>query len=202
MLAISRKIYLFIRPTLISPATCRSVCQTKNQFKKDLKSSTETKNDQENENKYDNCETNENNEKEKNTESKNKNDSKQEENQQENSQNDGPSSIIVRNDFEKLAVKNRETFLQMIDIFKHRDVHRRNHVEFIYAAMKHMKEYGVHRDYSVYMKLIDIMPKGKFVPTNMFQDMFFHYPKQQQCIIDLLDEMEFQGLLSQNSLLE
>lgn len=104
-------------------------------------------------------------------------------------------NIMVRGNFENISHKNRDTFLTMVKLFETRDVHRRNHVEFIYAAMKNMREYGVHRDLAVYKALIDVMPKGKFIPTNMFQTEFFHYPKQQQCIIDLLDQMEENGEL-------
>jgi signaling intermediate in Toll pathway protein len=39
------------------------------------------------------------------------------------------------------------------------------------------------------------MPKGKFIPTNLFQVEFQHYPKQQQCIIDLLAQMEDNGVI-------
>lgn len=103
-------------------------------------------------------------------------------------------NVIVRGDFDRVAIKNKETFLQMLEMFKNRDVHRRNHVEFIYAALKHMKDFNVNCDLSVYKELIAVMPQEKFVITNMFQDMFMHYPKQQQCIIDVLDEMAFHGL--------
>ena len=77
----------------------------------------------------------------------------------------------------------------MIDIFINKDVNRRNHTEFIYAALKSMKEYGVQRDLIVYKKLIEVMPKGKFIPTNLFQVEFQHYPKQQQCIIGKITYM-------------
>lgn len=100
---------------------------------------------------------------------------------------------MVRGSFEHISHKNRDTFLTMVKLFETRDVHRRNHVEFIYAALKNMREYGVHRDLAVYKALIDVMPKGKFIPTNMFQAEFNHYPKQQQCIIDLLAQMEENG---------
>lgn len=103
-------------------------------------------------------------------------------------------NLMVRGSFENISHKNRETFIRMVKLFETRDVHRRNHVEFIYAALKNMREYGVHRDLAVYKALIDVMPKGKFIPTNIFQAEFNHYPKQQQCIIDLLDQMEENGV--------
>lgn len=99
--------------------------------------------------------------------------------------------LMVRDPFQDIKDKNKQTYLQMINIFVNREsVYRRGHVEFIYTAMKHMKEFGVQRDLEVYVALIDILPKGKFVPQNIIQAEFMHYPKQQQCIIDLLSQME------------
>lgn len=83
----------------------------------------------------------------------------------------------------------------MVTIFETKSVHRRNHVEFIYAALRNMEEFGVHKDIEVYKALINVMPKGKFIPTNVFQAEFMHYPKQQQCIIDLLEQMEDNGVI-------
>lgn len=105
------------------------------------------------------------------------------------------SLILKKGGFECVENKNKDSFLEMIDIFINKDINRRNHTEFIYAALKHMKEYGVVRDIQVYKKLLEVMPKGKFIPTNLFQVEFQHYPKQQQCIIDLLDQMEDNGVM-------
>lgn len=102
--------------------------------------------------------------------------------------------LTVRNSFETIADKNKSTYLTMVDIFLDRDVHRRNHVEFINAALKNMESFGVHRDIEVYKALMNVMPKEKFIPRNIFQTEFMHYPKQQQCIIDLLEQMEDNGM--------
>lgn len=101
--------------------------------------------------------------------------------------------LVVRNAFEDIADKNKSSYLTMVEIFLDRDVHRRNHVEFIYAALKNMESFGVHRDLEVYKALMNVMPKEKFIPRNMFQAEFMHYPKQQQCMIDLLEQMEDNG---------
>lgn len=89
--------------------------------------------------------------------------------------------------------KSKETFQRAIGLFVQRNVHRRGHVEFIYAAMKRMKEYGVHKDLESYKKLIEIFPKGKMIGKNLWQIDFMHYPKHQQCCIDVLDELSYQG---------
>ncbi|XP_037956929.1 evolutionarily conserved signaling intermediate in Toll pathway, mitochondrial [Teleopsis dalmanni] len=101
----------------------------------------------------------------------------------------------IRNPFADASEKTKQTYLTMVEIFEERDVHRRNHVEFIYAALKNMADFGVEHDLDVYKALINVMPKGKFIPSNIFQAEFMHYPKQQQCIIDLLEQMEDLGVM-------
>uniref|UniRef100_A0A1B6FQ69 Evolutionarily conserved signaling intermediate in Toll pathway, mitochondrial n=1 Tax=Cuerna arida TaxID=1464854 RepID=A0A1B6FQ69_9HEMI len=96
--------------------------------------------------------------------------------------------------FTETVDKSKETYLDLLHFYKHKDKHRRGHVEFIYVALKHMKEFGVHKDLEAYKSLIDVMPKGKFVAQNVIQAEFQHYPRQQQCIIDLLEEMEINGV--------
>lgn len=96
--------------------------------------------------------------------------------------------------FVSIKTKNKETYLKMIDIFMARDRLRTGHIEFIYSALKHMKDFGVHKDLEVYKKLIDVFPKGKMIPQNMWQAEFMHYPKHQQCAIDLLEQMEENGM--------
>lgn len=102
-------------------------------------------------------------------------------------------ALILKGSFEYVENKDKANYLDMIRVFEGKDIHRRNHVEFIYAAMKNMEEFGVNKDLAVYKALVDVMPKGKFIPTNIFQAEFQHYPKQQQCIIDLLEKMEDNG---------
>ena len=51
------------------------------------------------------------------------------------------------------------------------------------------QEFGVEKDLEVYNSLIDIMPKGIYVPENRVQAGFFHYPKQQDCLLDVLVQM-------------
>lgn len=98
--------------------------------------------------------------------------------------------VAVYDPFDSLPKKNKKTYLEVIKIFEGRDNRRRAHVEFIYAALAKMKEFGVQKDLEVYKALIDVLPKGKFIPTNIFQAEFLHYPKQQQCAVDLLEQME------------
>jgi hypothetical protein len=101
--------------------------------------------------------------------------------------------LATLDSFTEAEEKNRDSYLDLLHFYKNREKNRRGHVEFIYAALKHMKEFGVHKDLEAYKALLDVMPKGKFVPQNFLQAEFQHYPKQQQCIIDLLEEMELNG---------
>uniref|UniRef100_A0A1B0CEG4 Evolutionarily conserved signaling intermediate in Toll pathway, mitochondrial n=1 Tax=Lutzomyia longipalpis TaxID=7200 RepID=A0A1B0CEG4_LUTLO len=97
--------------------------------------------------------------------------------------------------FESVEEKNRQTYLQLIQAFHTQSRYRKNYVEFITAALKNMKHYGVHQDLQVYKALSDVMPKGKFIPQNLIQSEFMHYPKQQQVQIDLLEQMEDNGVM-------
>ncbi|KPI92983.1 PREDICTED: evolutionarily conserved signaling intermediate in Toll pathway, mitochondrial [Papilio xuthus] len=98
--------------------------------------------------------------------------------------------------------KNKETYLEVIRMFEGQDIRRRGHVEFIYASLARMKEFGVEKDLEVYKALVDVLPKGKFIPTNIFQAEFLHYPKQQQCAVDLLEQMEDNSVMPDSEMEE
>lgn len=107
-------------------------------------------------------------------------------------------SVATHEDlFEQMAseAKTKAMFNEVVDIFLKRDVRRRGHVEFIYAALKKMPEFGVERDLAVYNKLLDVFPKEVFVPTNFIQRMFNHYPRQQECGVQVLEQMESYGVM-------
>jgi signaling intermediate in Toll pathway protein len=50
--------------------------------------------------------------------------------------------------------------------------------------------YHSFRDLEAYKKILDVFPKGRFIPENIFQAEFLHFPKQQFCAVDLLEQME------------
>ncbi|XP_028988962.1 evolutionarily conserved signaling intermediate in Toll pathway, mitochondrial [Betta splendens] len=91
--------------------------------------------------------------------------------------------------------KTKATFNKVVEIFTKASVRRRGHVEFIYAALKKMPEFGVEKDITVYNKLLDVFPKEIFVPRNFIQRMFNHYPRQQECGVQLLEQMENYGIM-------
>ncbi|KJH50036.1 ECSIT protein [Dictyocaulus viviparus] len=88
--------------------------------------------------------------------------------------------------------RNKATFMAAISAFKEHNP--RGHVEFINTALKFIKDYGIHKDLDVYKALLNVFPKGKMIPQNVFQRMFMHYPMQQICCVKVLDEMEWHGV--------
>uniref|UniRef100_A0A8C9K282 ECSIT signaling integrator n=1 Tax=Panthera tigris altaica TaxID=74533 RepID=A0A8C9K282_PANTA len=58
-----------------------------------------------------------------------------------------------------------------------------------------MREYGVERDLAVYNLLLDVFPKEVFQPRSIFQRIFIHYPRQQECGIAVLEQMENHGVM-------
>lgn len=102
--------------------------------------------------------------------------------------------------FDEAAKKARDkkTFVAAVAKYlDHESVYRRGHVEFVYASLQKMKEFHVHRDLEVYKHILDLFPKEKMKPQSVWQVEFMHFPKQQQCAIDLLEQMEINGI--QNS---
>ena len=61
-------------------------------------------------------------------------------------ENKDKSAVITRGYFDRgKEDQNKENFEGAIDIFTHKDSRRRGSVEFIYAAMRNMEHFGVHR---------------------------------------------------------
>ncbi|KAM4038915.1 evolutionarily conserved signaling intermediate in Toll pathway, mitochondrial isoform 1-T3 [Anomaloglossus baeobatrachus] len=90
--------------------------------------------------------------------------------------------------------RDKASFVEVLDLFCGRDVRRRGHVEMIEAALRWMPKFGVEKDVEVYNKLLDVFPKEVFVPQNFVQILFLHYPRQQECAIRVLDQMEYYGV--------
>lgn len=100
--------------------------------------------------------------------------------------------VVSVDSFNNVQNKNKKTYLDMLRVYQ-MEKYRSGHVEFINTALKHLDEFGVNEDLETYKKLIQVLPAGKFVPQNYIQSEFMHYPKHQQCIIDLLQKMEDNG---------
>lgn len=89
--------------------------------------------------------------------------------------------------------RNKASFSRAVELFCQRDIRRRGHIEFINAALRKMPEFGVERELDVYNKILDVFPKEVFVPRNFIQRMFNYYPRQQECGIHVLEQMENYG---------
>lgn len=110
-------------------------------------------------------------------------------------QNNEKPSALVLHSFANVENKQKETYLDVIRQYKSHNEMRHGHVEFIRIALKYMDEFGVNRDLAVYKALLDVLPKGKFIPRYYFQTMIPHYPKQQQAAIDILCKMEHNSVM-------
>ncbi|XP_071570270.1 evolutionarily conserved signaling intermediate in Toll pathway, mitochondrial [Temnothorax nylanderi] len=113
----------------------------------------------------------------------------QERRKKDDKKDDKPSALVLHA-FANVEKKEKEAYLDILRQYKSNNEKRRGHVEFIEVALKYMDEFGVNRDLAVYKSLLDVLPKGKFIPRNYYQTLFMHYPKQQFIAIDLLCKME------------
>ncbi|XP_054168193.1 evolutionarily conserved signaling intermediate in Toll pathway, mitochondrial-like [Oppia nitens] len=98
--------------------------------------------------------------------------------------------------FEETPNRHKEQYLEVVDNFEnHKYIKRQGYVEFITAALPYLKDYGVHRDIEVYKALMNIFPKGRYVPSNAFAAGFFHYPLEQRTAVEILCSMERNGVI-------
>ncbi|XP_008584747.1 PREDICTED: evolutionarily conserved signaling intermediate in Toll pathway, mitochondrial isoform X2 [Galeopterus variegatus] len=91
--------------------------------------------------------------------------------------------------------RDKASFVRTVQNFEQHNVHKRGHVDFIYLALRKMREYGVERDLAIYNRLLDVFPKEVFRPRNVIQRIFIHYPRQQECGIAVLEQMENHGVI-------
>ncbi|XP_015108443.1 evolutionarily conserved signaling intermediate in Toll pathway, mitochondrial [Diachasma alloeum] len=96
--------------------------------------------------------------------------------------------------------KEKETYLNVIYTYKNSPPRKTGHVQFVYAAMRYMDEFGVNEDLEVYKAVADTLPKGRFISKNLLQAEFMLYPREQQCAIDLLCKMEDNGVIPDEEL--
>ncbi|XP_003746835.1 evolutionarily conserved signaling intermediate in Toll pathway, mitochondrial [Galendromus occidentalis] len=92
-------------------------------------------------------------------------------------------------------VKDKRLFMQMVEKFKAANPNRRGHIEFIEVALKHVEEFQVHADMSVYKALFDLFPRDKLRPKNLTQAAFVHFPRHQDCALHILKKMSEHRLI-------
>lgn len=92
--------------------------------------------------------------------------------------------------------KNIETFKKACNIYLDKEgLYRRGHVEFIHTALAKMKEFNLSVDMKAYKVLWGVFPKERMKPRSFWEAEFRRYPKQQDCAIDVLDQMERNGVI-------
>ncbi|KAG8188894.1 hypothetical protein JTE90_014951 [Oedothorax gibbosus] len=105
--------------------------------------------------------------------------------------------------FQDKEVKTKEGLLRIIAAYNKSDpIKKRGHIEFIYAALNHLSEFGADGDAEVYKRLMDVFPKGKMVAKSILQAEFMHFSRHQECGIYLLDHMEHEGLIPDREMKE
>ncbi|XP_033755411.1 evolutionarily conserved signaling intermediate in Toll pathway, mitochondrial-like [Pecten maximus] len=92
--------------------------------------------------------------------------------------------------------KNKTNFLKALRVYEEREkVYHRGLVEFLGTGLDNIKEWGVHKDKEVYKALLEIIPKGNYLPKSKWMAELGHFPKQQQCAIDILEKMQNNGVI-------
>jgi len=98
--------------------------------------------------------------------------------------------------FDKVAKqeRNRQTFQKAVKLYlKHNSIHRRGHVEFLYAALDRVTEFDAQNDLTTYKQLLTLFPENRMIAQGPWEVEWMWYPKQQQCAIDIMDTMEVHG---------
>ncbi|CAH8871909.1 unnamed protein product [Trichobilharzia szidati] len=84
----------------------------------------------------------------------------------------------------------KRAFLHILEVFIHRSgPTRKGFSAFIQQALAKMPEYEVADDLECYKAVIRIFPTGRMTVTRYLQAEFGHYPRQQQRMIDVLNQM-------------
>jgi len=92
--------------------------------------------------------------------------------------------------------RNRQTFQKAVNLYLKRNaVYRRGHVEFLYAALDRMTEFDAQKDLATYKQLLTLFPENKMIARGPWEVEWMYYPKQQQCCIDIMEQMEINGKL-------
>lgn len=66
-------------------------------------------------------------------------------------------------------------------------------LELVAAALAAMPALGVARDREAYHRLLRLLPRGVWVPRGPFQRLLAPFPRQQECGLQILEQMERYG---------
>ncbi|XP_052655080.1 evolutionarily conserved signaling intermediate in Toll pathway, mitochondrial [Harpia harpyja] len=68
-------------------------------------------------------------------------------------------------------------------------------LELVAAALAAMPALGVARDREAYHRLLRLLPRGVWVPRGPFQRLLAPFPRQQECGLQILEQMERYGVI-------
>jgi len=95
---------------------------------------------------------------------------------------------------DRKGLTHREQFYLAIDKYLEKEKYRRNHVQFILAAARRMNEFGLNKDLEAYNKLINVFPRGKFLPRRMIEAFWPISRPQMELCLEILTKMEENGV--------
>ncbi|TNN20018.1 Evolutionarily conserved signaling intermediate in Toll pathway [Schistosoma japonicum] len=99
----------------------------------------------------------------------------------------GSETDITRTELRKWK---KRAFLHILEMFIQRSgPTRKGYFSFIQHALTKMLEYETFDDLECYKAIIRLFPTGRMTVTRYFQSEFIHYPRHQQLLIDLLNQM-------------
>lgn len=109
------------------------------------------------------------------------------------------SIVVMTSVFENAKDKKKKTFIDIIRNYE-QETYKRGQIEFIKLALKYMEVYGTHKDLEAYKALLNIFPKGPYIPRHYFSAVFRYYPKHQDVATDVLQQMENNGVIPDEEL--
>ncbi len=105
-----------------------------------------------------------------------------------------PYNALIDSAKLKNHLENREQFALVLKEFMSREKYRKGHVNFIKLAVQRMDEFKLEKDLLTYNRILDIFPKGRFVPKRMLDAFWPRSTPQLELALDLLTKMEEHGI--------
>lgn len=101
-----------------------------------------------------------------------------------------PKYDVTLHTFNAVEQKEKKAFLKVIEFYIKENKTRRGNADFVAHALMYMDQFRVNKDLDVYKAILNVFPKGPYIPENKYQAMLHHYPKHQSVTMDLLVKME------------
>ena len=113
-----------------------------------------------------------------------------------------PVSVEFTSSYNKLldsvkqrpSLNKREQFYFAIEKFLEKEKYRKGHVQFMVAAMRRMDEFDLNKDLDAYNKLINVFPRGRFLPRRMLEAFWPRASPQMELCLEILTKMEENGI--------